>query len=94
MYNLWQLLSFWIRYKGYWQSKEGNSESRSDLINEILFLTTHLVWLGMNIVLAWTPAQPEIPGNEMAEKEVKNASKNEEIDTKTPLSKQEFKSLV
>lgn len=74
--------------------KNGQSESRQDLIFQIMQSGNNLVKAGVEIVFLWVPAHIGVRGNEMADKLAKDALKKESIDLKVQHSKAEVKSIV
>lgn len=74
--------------------KNGQSESRQDLICEIMQSGNNLIKAGIEMVFLWVPAHIGVRGNEWADKLAKGALKKECIDMEVKYSKAEIKSIV
>lgn len=70
------------------------SESRQDIIYEIVQLGNNIIKSGVIISLLWVPAHIGVSGNEMADKLAKQAAQQTMIDMDIKYSKSEIKSIV
>lgn len=74
--------------------RTGQSESRQDIIFEIIILTNNLLKSGIEISFVWVPAHIGVQGNELADKCAKNSAMHMNVDLQIPFSKSEVKSVV
>lgn len=74
--------------------KTGQSETRQDIVLEIVLLASNLMKSGVGITFVWVPAHIGVLGNEMADKCAKKATEHPSIDMAVNVSKAEVKSMV
>lgn len=72
----------------------GKSESRQDILLEVLQSLYRIRQLRIIVEFLWVPAHVGVEGNEEVDKIVKQALKHTEIDIHVPLSKTEIKCLI
>ncbi|XP_046732719.1 uncharacterized protein LOC124403146 [Silurus meridionalis] len=74
--------------------RSGKSESRQDLILEILQSLFRIRQLRVEVNFLWVPAHVGVGGNEMVDVLAKNALNHSLIDIKVALSRAEFKAVI
>lgn len=81
--SLWELQAIY----------SGKSDSRNDLLNELLLVTTKLMQLDVTIVITWILVHVGTASNEEVDKQAKSTINSECTDLGIPWSKLEFKHL-
>ena len=74
--------------------KNSQSETREDLLIEILQLANGLQAAGSKVTFLWVPAHIGVEGNELADEHAKKATGKNNIDMDVKYSKAEVKSIV
>lgn len=74
--------------------QNSKSESRPDLLQEIISLTDKIQKQKTDLTLAWVPAHVNIRGNEIADQAAKSSLRKYEQDIDVPLSQNEIYTLI
>ncbi|XP_048015377.1 uncharacterized protein LOC125247880 [Megalobrama amblycephala] len=74
--------------------ESGQSESRSDVLIEILQTLYRIQMMGLEVSFCWVPAHIGVKGNELADECAKEATGKSDIDIKVNYSKAEMKFLI
>nr|XP_055030059.1 uncharacterized protein LOC129419084 isoform X2 [Misgurnus anguillicaudatus] len=71
-----------------------NSQSRQDIVIEIVQMASKLIKDGVKVGCVWIPAHKGVVGNELADKNAKEATELENINLSINYSKAEVKSII
>lgn len=74
--------------------KSGKSLFRSNIINDIFLMLYRMELKGLSTCFLWVPAHVGVEGNEQVDMLAKGSLKNKHVDLRTPLNKEEAKSII
>ena len=74
--------------------KSGKSLFRSNIINDIFLMLYRMELKGLSTCFLWVPAHVGVEGNEQVDMLAKGSLKTKHVDLKTPLNKEEAKSII